>query len=161
MCVVSVWIFMCLLCIILPLLLISAYSTFPHLLLKVNTCVCSALPLCNCLHILIISRWSNYSAACITLFMWHTISRQLTWASKCQPIGCAITPLSDISIIAAVPCITLRQQGADSLCFCLCVTVLPGERHQCKILPRSPPSFYSRRLFSGHRSAHPLIFCLS
>lgn len=44
--------------------------------------------------------------------MWHTISRQLTWASECQPIGCAITPLSDISI-AALPCITLKQQGAE------------------------------------------------
>lgn len=113
--VVCLWIGMRLLCIILHSLLISAY-TFPHLLLKVNTCVfaCFAPSPCNSLHILIISRWSNYSAACITLFMWHTISRQLTWASKCQPIGCAITPLSDISIIAAVPCFTLRQQGADT-----------------------------------------------
>lgn len=63
-------------------------------------------------HILMISPWSNYPAACITLSMWHTISRQLTWASECQLIGCAISPLSDISINIVLPVVTLKHQGA-------------------------------------------------
>lgn len=64
-------------------------------------------------HILMMSPWSNYSAACTTLSMWHTISRQLTRASECQPIGCAIISLSDISIATAQPVVTLKQQGAE------------------------------------------------
>lgn len=84
---------------------------------------CFAQSPCIRLHILIISSWSNYSAACITLFMWHTISRQLTWASKCQPIGCAITLLSDISISAVLPCITLRQQGEEMSHATVCISL--------------------------------------
>lgn len=53
--------------------------------------------------------------------MWHTISRQLTWASECQPIGCAITPLSDISI-TALPCVTLKQQGAEIRTLSACLS---------------------------------------
>lgn len=63
-------------------------------------------------HILMISLWSNYSAACTTLSMWHTISAQLAWASRCQPIGCAVTPMSDIFIIATLPIVALRHRGA-------------------------------------------------
>lgn len=102
-----------------------------HLCICVLICTVLHLPLCECmdshacmhmsvslpayfsLHILIMSPWSNYSAACITLSMWHTISRQLTWASQCQPIGCAITLLSDISIIRVLPCFTLKQQDVE------------------------------------------------
>lgn len=72
---------------------------------------------CPCIgrHILMISPWSNYSAACITLSMWHTISRQLTWASECQPIGCATSPVSDIfiSIVHSDIVITLKHQGEE------------------------------------------------
>lgn len=60
-------------------------------------------------HILMISPWSNYSAACITLSMWHTISRQLTWASECQPIGCATSPVSDIFISTVLPAIRVKR----------------------------------------------------
>ena len=69
--------------------------------------------------------------------MWHTISRRLTWASECQPIGCAITPLSDISIITASTArFTLKHRGAEmktlsaclmqwsvSVCLALCLHI--------------------------------------
>lgn len=86
--------------------------------------VCFIRPPCFSYHVLMISTWSNFSATCITLSMWHTISRQLTWARECQPIGCAITPLSDISIITP-PVVTLKQMKSvsklESLFFsCVC-----------------------------------------
>lgn len=94
-----------------------------HVCMSVCKCVSVCLIQSSCIghHILMISPWSNYSAACITFYMWHTISRQLTWASECQPIGCAITPLSDISIITALPCITLKQQGAERKTLSACL----------------------------------------
>lgn len=86
-----------------------------HRRLLVCKCVSACFIQCPRIghHILMISSWSNYSAACITLSMWHTISRQLAWASKCQPIGCAISPVSDISISKVLPVITLKHQAAE------------------------------------------------
>lgn len=77
-------------------------SEFSHSCVLVCESVSDCLYQSPCIghHIFMLS---NYSAACITLSMWHTISRQLTWASECQPIGCAIKPLNDISIITLLP----------------------------------------------------------
>lgn len=90
----------------------------------------SSLPPCP--HIFIMSSRSNYLGVCITLFVWHTISGQLTRASKCQPIGCAITSLSDISVSAALPCVTLRcrrcvMQASESVRLWLCLHTYTGE----------------------------------
>ena len=72
-------------------------------------CILSVWSPCIGHHILIISPWLNYSAACITLCMWYTINSQLTWAKKCQPIGCAITLLSDIFMLLVVTLTSLSH----------------------------------------------------
>lgn len=106
--------------------------------------VCFIRPPCFSYHVLMISTWSNFSATCITLSMWHTISRQLTWARECQPIGCAITPLSDISIITP-PVVTLKPMKSvsklESLFFC-CVCCFSSLQCPClsnNVNIQSPP----------------------